>query len=413
MRVLIISQYFPPETGGAANRLHSFARSLKEEGHDVVVVTEKPNYPEGIIQEEYRDGWFDHREYDGISAIHAWVYTRPEKTFMTRMLFFLSFMVMAVIGARRAKGDFDVVLASSPPLFVGVSGWLVAQIKKAKFVFDVRDIWPEVAVAMGALTNPQAIQLAEALEHFIYRKADAITAATDSFCGHIQEAIVAPVPTRRVMNGTVPEVFQQDMRRKSVRQQCDADDKFVVTYAGNVGLAQGLHHVLGAAERLQENDRVVFHIVGNGSAKDELVAEAETRGLTNVRFLPRVPLEEAAAHMAASDALLVPLEDHEIYQQFIPSKLFDSMASGRPVLLAVDGEARSILEDAGSGLYYPAEDGTALAKRIRWLLHHPDERQAMGRRGREYATRHCTRAAQGRVLVDFLEDLVGAQKQVA
>jgi glycosyltransferase involved in cell wall biosynthesis len=132
-----------------------------------------------------------------------------------------------------------------------------------------------------------------------------------------------------------------------------------------------------------------------------------------MRFLDRVPLEEAAAHMAASDALLVPLEDHEIFQQFIPSKLFDSMASGCPVLLSVDGEARAILEDAGGGLYYPAEDGMALAASIGWLLDHPEERGVMAQRGREYAQAHCTRAAQAQKLTAFLEELVGADEPAA
>jgi glycosyltransferase involved in cell wall biosynthesis len=411
MRVLIISQYFPPETGGPPNRLFSIAQKLQEAGHEVQVIAEKPNHPEGVIREDYRGGIFDERTYDGIPVTYTWVYTRPEKNFISRILFYVSFMMMAVLGALRSEDDFDVVLASSPPLFVGLSGWLAARIKRAKFVFDVRDIWPEVAVAMGALTNPSVIQVAEGLEHFIYKRADGITAVTDSFCEHIRQTVGGRVPMRRVMNGTMPDVFQQDARREEVRKQLGTKNKFVVTYAGNLGLAQGLPHILDAAETLQgEEDGVVLLMLGSGPVKAHLMEEAERRALQNMQFLDRVPLEEAAAHMAASDALLVPLEDHEIYQQFIPSKLFDSMASGRPVLLSVDGEARAILKDAGGGLYYPAEDGTALADRIRWLLNHPEERGAMAQRGREYAQAHCTRAAQAQKLTSFLEDIVGVDE---
>jgi glycosyltransferase involved in cell wall biosynthesis len=414
MRVLVISQYFPPETGGTSNRIISIARGLCEAGHEVHVIAEKPNHPEGLIREDYQGGIFDERKYDGIPATYTWVYTRPEKNFISRILFYVSFMMMAVLGAIRTDDEFDVVLASSPPLFVGLSGWLAAKIKGAKFVFDVRDIWPEVAVAMGALTNPSAIQVAEGLEHFIYKRADGITAVTDSFCEHIRQTVGERVPMRRVMNGTMPDVFRQDARREEMRKQLGVEDKFVVTYAGNLGLAQGLPHIIDAAETLQgEGDGVVFLMLGSGPVKAHLMEEAERRDLQNIRFLDRVPLEEAAAHMAASDALLVPLEDHEIYQQFIPSKLFDSMASGRPVLLSVDGEARSILEDAGGGLYYPAEDGMALANRIRWLLDHPEERKAMGEHGREYAQTRCTRAAQAQKLTAFLEELVGVNEQAA
>lgn len=407
MRVLVVTQYFPPETGGTSNRLISIAQGIQDAGHEVHVIAEKPNHPEGVIRKDYRGGLFDERMHEGISVTYTWVYTQPDKNFLSRLLFYGSFMIMAVFGAMRVKGNFDVVLASSPPLFVGLSGWLAARIKQARFVFDVRDIWPEVAVAMGALTNPTAIRLAEKIEQFIYRHADAITAVTDSFCDHIQKTVVEEVPMKRVMNGTTPEVFQQDDRRDEMRNRLNVEDKFVVTYAGNLGLAQGLPHILDAADELQDDDDVQFLMLGSGPVKNDLIHEADRRSLDNVEFLDRVPLDEAAAHMAASDALLVPLEDHVIYQQFIPSKLFDSMASGRPVLLSVDGEARAILEEAKGGLYYPAEDGEALAERIRWLRDHPEDAKTMGRRGREYAERHCTRSAQAEKLTSFLEGLVG------
>lgn len=410
MRVLLISQYFPPETGGTSNRLISIARGLRDAGHDVHVIAEKPNHPEGIIREDYRGGVLQERMYEGIPVTYTWVYTHPEKNFIRRLLFYGSFMIMAVLTALRTKEEFDVVLASSPPLFVGISGWLAARRKNAKFVFDVRDIWPEVAVAMGALNNSTVIRLAEAIEQFIYRRADGITAVTDSFCEHIRETVGEQTPMQRVMNGTMPEIFQQDERRDEVRERLGVEEKFVVTYAGNLGLAQGLPHILDAAEELQGEDRVEFVMLGSGAVKNDLVEEADRRALDNIQFRDRVPLEEAAAHMAASDALLVPLEDHEIYQQFIPSKLFDSMASGRPVLLSVDGEARSILEEAGGGLYYPAEEGEALADRIRWLLDHPEEAEAMGRRSREYAESRCTRSAQAQKLTSFLEDLAWARE---
>ncbi|WP_162891517.1 glycosyltransferase family 4 protein [Salinibacter ruber] len=405
MRVLLISQYFPPETGGPPNRLLSIANGLREAGHEVHVIAEKPNHPEGVIREDYREGVFDERTYDGIPVTYTWVYTDPEKNFLKRLAFYLSFMVMAVVGALRTKGDFDVVLASSPPLFVGLSGWLAARLKDAKFVFDVRDIWPEVAVAMGALSNPAAIDLAERLEQFIYNRADGITAVTTSFCDHIQEVASEQIPMRRVMNGTMPDVFRQDAQRQEVREKLGVDDKYVVTYAGNHGLAQGLPHLIEAAELLQENEDVVFLLLGSGPVKDKLVREADSRELDNVLFSDRVPLEEAAAHMAASDVLLVPLEDHEIYRQFIPSKLFDSMASGRPVLLSVDGEARSILEEAEGGLYYPAEDGKALAERIEWLVEHPEEGKKMGKNGRTYAQKNCSRAGQAQKMAEFLEQI--------
>lgn len=414
MRVLIVSQYLPPESGACANRVRSFIRGLKREGHEVVVLTEKPCYPEGIIEEGYRGGLFEERVVDGVLVINTWVYTRPKASFLTRLLSYLTFMVMAVLGARRAEGPFDVVLASSPPLTVGVAGWAVAKLKRARFVLDVRDLWPDVAVAMGEVENPAVIRVAKAVERFLYRQADGITAATERFCDHIGSTVEDAPPLKRIMNGTVPKTFDQGDRRAEVRDALGLDpEDFVVTYAGIMGRAQGLPHILEAADQLEGEDDIVFHLRGRGAIKEQLVEEAHTRSLDNVRFFEYCPLEKAAVHMAASDALLVPLADDDLYRSFIPSKLFDSMASGRPVLLSVDGEAREILEEADAGTFYPPEDGTALAERIRWLMDHSDERAEMGRRGKAYANEHCTRRAQAREMTNFLESLIGLPNSVS
>lgn len=413
MRVLLISQYFPPETGGPPNRLLSIATGLREAGHEVHVIAEKPNHPEGIIREEYRGGLFDERTYDGIPVTYTWVHTHPEKDFVRRLTFYLSFMVMAVVGAMRTWGDFDVVLASSPPLFVGLSGWLAACCKNARFVFDVRDLWPDLAVAMNELDGPLKIRLAKRLEHFIYHRANAVTAVTNGFCDVIQTVTGPGTPVQRVMNGTEPEVFERDEAGQRLRKESGFDDRFVVTYAGNVGICQGLDHILEAASRLEEErPEVLFRFVGSGPVKEELQGEAKRRSLNNVEFHPRVSLDEAAAHMAAADALLVPLADHKIYKSFIPSKLFDSMAAGRPVLLSVDGEARALLDDAHAGKYYPAEDGRALAETICWMIDHPEACDEMGKNGRVYARKHCTRKVQADRMMRFLESLVGQTEAV-
>jgi len=408
MRVLVVSQYFPPESGACAIRVRSFVRSLKAEGHDVVVLTEKPCYPEGVIEEEYRGGLFEERVVDGVPVINTWVYTRPEASFVTQLLSYLTFMLMAIVGAGRTEGQFDIVLASSPPLTVGGAGWVVSLMKGGSFVLDVRDLWPEVAVAMGEVENPFLIRVAEQVEHFLYRRADGITAATQGFCDHIATKVADPPPLERIMNGTVPSTFDRSGRREDVREALDVEeDTFVVTYAGIMGRAQGLGHILEAAAELKTEERIAFHLRGDGSVKDELIEASREQSLDNVRFFDYCPLEKAAAHIAASDALLVPLADDDLYRWFIPSKLFDSMATGQPVLLSVNGEAREILNDAGAGLYYPPEDGNALADNIRRLLDHPEERAQMGERGRVYAEENCTRRAQAREMVQFLESIVG------
>lgn len=407
MRILVISQYFPPETGGTSNRLGPMATGLAAAGHEVHVIAEKPNHPAGVTFEGYEKGFFLDRSYRGVPVTHAWVYATPEKTFFTRLLFYLSFMVTAVLAALRRDEDVDVVLASSPPLFVGVAGRAIAWLKRARFVFDVRDPWPEVAVAMGELREGWAAEAGRAVERFIYRGADGITAVTEGFCEGIRARVDHGVPIRRIPNGTVPEQYAIDAGPESLRGELDLPaSTFIATYAGNVGVAQGLGHLLEAARRLDDaEEEMLILVVGDGPAKSALVEQARTRGLRRIVFRDRVPLPEAARYMAASDALLVPLRDRPIFRSFVPSKLFDGMAAGRPLLLSVDGEARDILREAGAGLHYPAEDDRGLVEAMRTLRDQPERAGRMGADGRRYVSEHYTRAEQARTMARFLEEV--------
>lgn len=404
MRVLVVTQYFPPETGGPQNRLASLVEGLSREGHDVTVLTAKPSYPQGVVFDGYEDGWFVDSVYDGVPVIHSWVLPDENKTTLRRILFYVSFVATSVLASFRTGGRADVVLASSPPLTVGVAGWIISRLEGARYVFDVRDLWPDVAEAMGELSGGWMTRMARAVEKSIYRRADGITAVTDGFCRDIQRRAGDDTPVERVTNGTDPEVFRVDAPMRELRDELDLPGGFLATYAGNIGLAQGLPHLLDAAEILRERgDDVTLLLVGDGPLRDRLQHEASERDLGGVlAFRNRVPLETAARYMAASDALLVPLEDRPIFGKFIPSKLFDAMAAGRPVLLSVDGEAREIMEEAGAGLYYPAEDAAGLITAIE-ELRASDRREEMGRQGRSYVVEHFTRDEQARKMAEFLD----------
>lgn len=406
MRVLLVSQFYHPEAVAAAHRTESFARYLKAQGHDVAVIAEKPNHPDGVIWEDYRGGLFARRDVDGVPVVYTWVAVSPEKRFLTRILFYLSFMSMAVLAAFRLRGRFDVVVATSPPLFVGISGWLISRIKRAKYVFDVRDQWPDLAVAMQELTRPAVIRWARRMERFIYRKAHGLTATTRGFCAHIRGIVGPDKPLALVPNGTVVGMFEHDRDRQEIRERLDVAGRFTAVYAGNVGICQGLGHLLDAAEILRDDPDVLLLVVGGGPVRAELTAEAERRELGNIRFVPPVDRPTAAAYQAAADVLLVPLADHEIYRSFIPSKLFDAMAAARPILLAVDGEAREILEAAGAGRYYRPENGAALAEGIRWMRERSGELEAMGLRGRNYVAAQYGRERQAQRMATFLTELV-------
>lgn len=395
MKILIFSQYYFPETGATSNRAYALAKVFLDEGHEVRVIAEKPNHPEGVFHPGYERGFFIDGEWGGVPVTWCWVYTRPVKGFLGRILFYLSYMVTAVLAVFRLKGKYDIVLATSPPLFVGVSGWAAARIKRARFVFDVRDLWPEVAVKMGELNNPKAIKVAESVERFLYRKADLITPVTESFL----ESIVAKgIPKERmvvVTNGTDPDIFLSEHTPDLLRSRLDLPEGFIVSFIGNLGLAQGLLHIIEAAEAMEASGQhdVKFLFVGDGPRKAAVLEAAQKAGLTNIIFRERVTLPEAVEYMIASDALLVPLANDPIYAKFIPSKLFDSMAVARPVLLSVDGEARAILDQAQAGIWYPAEDAAGLVDAIETLRNHQDL-EALGQRGRDFVSAHYTRRAQ-------------------
>jgi len=404
MRILLIVQYFPPETGGTPNRLSSLALGLKNAGHEVTVIAEKPSHPEGTIWPKFRGGLFVHREHQGIPVIYTWVYARPKKTSLPRILNYLSFMVMAVAAAWRVPGRIDFVLASSPSLFVGVSGWLTSIWKRARLILDVRDLWPDAAVVMGELRHPLLIAAASALERFLYQHSTGIIATTESFCATIRERISHSVPVESVRDCTVPEDFVMEPCTPQFRDQWQFAGKFIVGYIGNVGLAQGLDHLLDAAKALQTAiPEVAIVVAGDGPRKNLLMAEAARRDLANIRFLPRVDQQRAAQYMIACDALVVTLDAHPLFKKWVPSKLFDCLAAGRPILMGADGEARRLLEAEQAGLVYSCGDGRALAEAVLWLYNHPAEASSMGNRGQIAARMKYSRICQTQRIVALLE----------
>ncbi len=408
MQILIISQYFFPETGAPPNRIYSLAKKFKEEGNQVHIIAAKPNHPKGIFFDGYEKGLFLDKPYKDIPVTYSWVYTRPEKGFLGRIMFYLSFMVMAVVASLRTKENFDVVMASSPPLFVGISGWVIAKLKRAKFSFDVRDLWPEVAIKMGELNNSLAITVAEKIEEFLYKKADLITAVTPSFKKSIHQKGAKLSKIKVITNGTDPDMFTTEKSNGTLRERLKLDDRFFVSYVGNIGLAQGLKHIIKSAVKLKGKGYkdISFLIIGDGPKKEELQKLVAAKKLDNVTFIDRVPLETAAAYMNASDALLVPLANDPIYSQFIPSKLFDGMAASKPILLSVDGEAREILNNSKAGIYYEAENAGALAQHVIWIKNHPGEAQEMGKNGREYVVENFSREVQAQQMLESFEELM-------
>jgi len=400
LRVLIISQYFPPEVGATQSRMQAFAEHLVGRGHEVTVICEFPNHPHGVMPPEYRGHIYEDDRSNSYRVLRVWVKASQEKTQQTRMEFYLSYMALATAMAPVA-GRADIVLATTPPLFTGVAGAALARLNRAPLVLDVRDLWPAAAVSLRQISDGTTLKLAEWLERRLYREAAAVVAVTRPFCDHVDGIRRSGPPTTLIPNGTL-ELFLDAQAGKGREALGAADGEFLVTFAGTHGIAQGLDSVLDAAKLLEGEVRFAF--VGDGPLKESLVQLAAERGVRNVDFHPQVPLDEMPPLLAASDALLVPLSGHPTFRDFVPSKLIDAMAVGRPVVLSAAGEATRILELAGAGVAAAPEDAEELAGAVRWLRTHPEEAEEMGRRGREFA-RTRLRSAQARRLEELLLDV--------
>jgi len=392
-RILFITPYFPPEVGAAQARMSETALRLAQRGHVVTVLTTLPNYPKGVVFPGYEHGQRRREDWRGVRVIRVWSYISADKGFFSRILSQLSFGLLAPLLAFGAVGQPDVIIVGSPPLFDAFAGRALAWLKRCPYIFTVADIWPESAVQLGVLRNRAFIWLAERLEWSTYLKAASVWALTDGIRLSLIARGLPETHVFRLTNGVDTTKFQP-IPRGEARAALGWDNRFVVLYAGTIGLAQGLEIILGAAERLRDKPDVLFLLVGEGVKKDELKSEAARRGLTNVEFRDSFPYERMPVLLSASDACLVSLKNLPLFTGAIPSKLYEIMACGRPILLAVDGEARNLVErQAGAAIYVPPEDGEALANGVLALLQHPDEARTLGERGRAFVVANYDRDA--------------------
>ena len=410
MRILYLSQYFPPEVGATQTRAYEMARGLVQAGHQVTMLAEVPNHPSGIIPPAYRGKWFERSDLDGIDVLRVWVKASPVKSFRSRMAFYLTFMANgALVGALQARGPFDVVYATSPPLFVGGAGLALHWLKRTSFVFEVRDLWPESAVVLGELHSPRAIALATRLEELCYNRASRVVVVTEGIRQRLLARGQAAEKLVLIPNGANTELFQpQPALGAEFRQQHGLrPDDFVVAYAGIHGIAQGLETVLQAAQMLCDQGNIRFVMVGEGPVKADLQQLRSDLGLDNVLMLPEQPRTSMPAVLSAADVALVPLRKVELFEHAVPSKLFDAWACGCPVLLSIDGEARRVLEAANGGMFVPPEDPPALARAINQLALLPDRGRSLGANGRRFTEERYSRQAQARQLEQLLSSVIG------
>ncbi|MBS2027853.1 MAG: glycosyltransferase family 4 protein [Deltaproteobacteria bacterium] len=392
MKILYLSQYFPPEMGAPAARVHEFSRAWAELGHDVTVLTGFPNHPTGIIPPEYRGELVRREVVDGIKVVRAPIYAAANKGKVRRALNYFSFGASAAsIGPLLVERP-DVLVATSPQFLAAVAGYWLSKLKRVPWVFEVRDLWPRSIVEVGAMTadNP-VIKGLEQAERFLYRHADHIVAVTHSFVDEIAAHGIDRSRISVVTNGVDTELFQP-RPRDAARKQLGLGEEFLATYIGTHGMAHGLGTVLDAAALLRDKP-VQFLLVGEGAEKANLKARAQKEGLRNVTFWDQIPRDQVAQVIAATDLCLVLLRDLPLFRTVIPSKIFEYLGAARPILTTVDGESRKILDASRAGIFSPPENAEALARNISELAAQPDRLTQMGKLGREFVVAHYSRTA--------------------
>lgn len=400
MHILIIHQAFASLDEPGGTRHAEFARLLAARGHRVTVIASPVSYITGQPS-SLRPSSTGRGDRQGITVLRASVYAAHHKSFIHRLLAFLSFMTSSFwlgLGVKRV----DVVWGTSPPIFQGVTAWALARLKGAKFLFEVRDLWPQFAVAVGVLRNPWLICASEWLERFLYRRADRLMINSPGFRQHVEHRGAKQVDL--IPNGADPSMFDPADEGASLRTRYRLTDKFIALYAGAHGLSNDLGVVLQAAQRLKDN-HIHIVLVGDGKEKPHLQAQAQAMELTNLTFVPAIPKAEMPAALAAADACIAILKPLEEYKTTYPNKVFDYMAAGRPVVLAIDGVIREVVETAGCGVFVPPGDGEALAKAIRELAANREKTRQMGLAGRTYLEQHFSRAALAERLATILEEM--------
>ncbi|HKT89070.1 MAG TPA: glycosyltransferase family 4 protein, partial [Candidatus Sulfotelmatobacter sp.] len=389
----------PPEMGAPAARASELARHWARAGHQVSVLTGFPNHPTGVVPPEWRGRLrrLTFREkIDGIDVFRTWLWPLPNRKAHERMRNYASFCVSAALRGLTLPRP-DVVIASSPQLLVGLSGWWLSFSRQIPFVFEVRDLWPESLVAVGAGREGSLLHtVLGKIAGFLYERADLIVVVTPAFRDHLIEHWRVPSEKIAVVeNGVETDLFAPASTdtTSALRRQLGAESNFLVCYIGTMGMAHGLETLLVAAEQLRRtHPEVLFLLIGEGAEKERIQALARSSGLSNMQFLDQQPREKIPALISASDACLVLLKKTDVFKTVIPTKMLEFMACARPVILGVEGQALEIVEDAGAGLVIEPENPGALATAIDQLIANPALGPSFGQKGREYVVKNFSRA---------------------
>lgn len=409
MKILFLSHYFPPEINAPASRTFEHCREWARAGHKVTVVTCAPNHPRGNVYEGYRNSLYSRETRDGIDIVRLWTFLSANEGFLLRTLNYLSYMFACILAAPWLPKT-DVVVSTSPQFFNGLAGYFLSRAKRAPWVLEIRDLWPESIVAVGAISNELVIKGLRWLEHFAYRKADCIVPVTDAFAAYMRASGVTPEKIFVIKNGVELGLFKRDTLGDSMRSRLGLEGKTVAAYFGTHGMAHHLETIFEAAQLVKDDPRIFFVLVGDGAERARLLDLKQQMGLSNVLMLDQQPKEAMPELWAMSNVSLVLLRNTDLFKTVIPSKIFEAMGMAKPIILGVLGESKDLVLEAGGGIPIEPENAVELAAAVRRFADNPAEARAIGQMGFDFVCANFDRRVLAGRYIDILRTAIAANR---
>lgn len=408
MKILILTQYFPPETGAPQNRLHSLAGYFSDLGAKVSILTAMPNYPKMEVLEGYKGKFYKFETDNNLKVHRSWIFVNKSKGIVSRLLNYFSFVFTSLFIGLFKVGKQDILICESPPLFLGISAILLKWAKGSKLVFNVSDLWPESAEKLNIINNKFLLGVSYKLEELIYSKSNLVSGQTQGIVKNISVRFPR-VNTCWLPNGI--DFNQYDVLADGLdfrKQHGYHSFDFVLMYAGILGHAQGLDVILRSANITRNQPEVKYVIVGDGPERQKLMTLASELKLNNLKFIGNIPRTQMSKAIAACDAYIVPLKKNDLFLGAIPSKLFEPLAMGKPILLGVDGEARELFIEKGKGgLFFIPEDSDDLSEKIYFLNANRNELSSLGENGKQYVSVNFNREKIAMNYFKILSELNG------
>ena len=385
MKVLLITSLYVPDVAANAKRMHQFARFLTSRGHQVTILAGVPHYPLGRIHPDWRRRpfWITHE--NGMKVVRVWVYAAPGRKIWRKALNYISFFIMSVPAALFVGIKHDAIVAISPPLPSGLSAFFYSLLSRSPFVFDVQDLYPETAIQLGVLKGKRGIAFFEALERFIYRKSAQITVISDGFRNSVMRKGISGSKVTVMPNWADTSTFSPEVTPVD-KQDLGLGERFTVMFLGTIGRAQGCEIIVEAATLLRNRGDIGFCLLGDGVARAALEMEAVKRELDKISFLDPVPHDDVPRYLVAADACLVHLVANDLYKVTLPSKIYEYLAIGKPILMGVEGEAAQLIKTSGSGLVFKPQSAEKLAEAVLTLAGSPSLCARLGHEGRSTAS---------------------------